>query len=74
MSITDSLAVRRVHWFRTSALCKRWWEEEKLLREEMCRTVRFFVFYRTWWSARADRENVLGDRCSSPYARKYVVL
>ncbi|RDX46393.1 hypothetical protein OH76DRAFT_1356133 [Lentinus brumalis] len=59
--------VRRVHWFRTSALCKRWWEEERLVREEMNRTVRFFVFYRNLWT---DTSTLGSDKSASAYARK----
>lgn len=69
---TESMvaSVKRVHWFRSSALCQRWREEFKLLTEEMRRTVRFFGFFRKAWTARAEAHDILEERASAAYARK----
>ncbi|THG97971.1 hypothetical protein EW026_g4122 [Hermanssonia centrifuga] len=57
----------RVHWFRTSALKQRWYEQTLLLSEEMKRTARFFKYYENHWMAAAERSDCAGR---AGYARK----
>ena len=64
----------KVHWFRMSALQSRWWEEAEVVKEEMCRTVRFFKFHEDVWLQRGEDDLVqeeFGGR--GAYARKYVL-
>ncbi len=71
---TDEMltTVKRVHWFRSSALRARWQEEVRLLAEEMTRSVRFFGFQRRVWDIRAHARDATGDAAAAAYARKYV--
>ncbi|RDX45950.1 hypothetical protein OH76DRAFT_1356862, partial [Lentinus brumalis] len=62
--------VRRVHWFRTSALYQRWAEEKKLVTEEMFRTVRFFRHFRLRWSGTAQGYEAAGEKAAAAYAKK----
>ncbi|KAI0684999.1 hypothetical protein C8T65DRAFT_712839 [Cerioporus squamosus] len=62
--------VRRVHWFRTSALAQRWAEELKLVTEEMFRTVRFFRHFRLHWLSSASAHESGGSLGDAAYARK----
>ncbi len=66
--------VKRVHWFRSSALRARWKEEVRLLAEEMTRCVRFFAFYRQTWNARALVHDMVGKRADAAYSRKYATF
>ncbi|THG98302.1 hypothetical protein EW026_g3863 [Hermanssonia centrifuga] len=57
----------RVHWFRTSALKERWYEQILLVQEEMRRTVRFFKYYEDDWTVAAESSKCRGR---AAYARK----
>lgn len=59
----------RVHWFRSSALRTRWWEEATLLPEEMRRMVRFFKRFELDWMKRA-KDLSATDAARAAYARK----
>ncbi|OSC98309.1 hypothetical protein PYCCODRAFT_1375432 [Trametes coccinea BRFM310] len=61
---------RRVHWFRSSALNKRWREELSLVEEEMRRSIRFFSYHRHRWLDVAEKRDLLGNRGAAAYARK----
>ena len=63
--------MRRVHWFRTSALACRWREEKLLLEEEMRRTIRFFVHFREHWLTLSRMDEAVGDDARAAYACKY---
>ncbi|EJF55967.1 hypothetical protein DICSQDRAFT_150671 [Dichomitus squalens LYAD-421 SS1] len=65
--------VKRVHWFRCSAMLARWREEVRLLGEETRRTVRYFGWFRGKWSRRARVHESSGKRdaaATAAYARK----
>ena len=62
--------VKRVHWFRSSALCARWNEEIRLLIEEMRRTIRFFAHFRRHWTTIADGYELEGESGPAAHARK----
>ncbi|RDX43436.1 hypothetical protein OH76DRAFT_1458396 [Lentinus brumalis] len=62
--------VKRVHWFRTSALRARWNKEVRLLAEEMTRCVCFFGFQQRVWDIKAHARDATGDRGAAAYARK----
>lgn len=67
--LTD-IAARRVHWFRSSALCNRWSEEVRLLEEEMRRTLRFFGYFREKWDEIAREQEQAAELGRAAYARK----
>ncbi|KAI1796811.1 hypothetical protein LXA43DRAFT_879378 [Ganoderma leucocontextum] len=61
---------RRVHWFRSSAVFARWKEEVQLLKEEMCRTLRFYAYMHDRWNDHARAKEALADSPTIAYARK----
>ncbi|KAI9062143.1 hypothetical protein FKP32DRAFT_1574418 [Trametes sanguinea] len=61
---------QRVHWFRSSALKKRWHEELRLLEEEMRRSLKFFSHHRRRWLDVAEKRDSDGNRGGAAYARK----
>ncbi|RPD55070.1 hypothetical protein L227DRAFT_475895, partial [Lentinus tigrinus ALCF2SS1-6] len=61
---------RRVHWFRSSALCARWAEELEILEEEMKRTVRFFKYWEERWQSIARARDSEGEYGAAAYARR----
>ncbi|KAJ2967294.1 hypothetical protein NUW54_g13542 [Trametes sanguinea] len=63
---------QRVHWFRSSALRKRWHEEVCLLKEEMQRSIHFFHHHRCRWLDAAVNRERNGNRGAAAYARKCV--
>ena len=65
-----SISAHRVHWFRASAVYKRWHEEMFLLEEEMSRCMRFFVHYRDKWEAEGTTREAKGELGGAAYARK----
>ncbi|KAI1789500.1 hypothetical protein LXA43DRAFT_892819 [Ganoderma leucocontextum] len=62
--------VRRVHWFRSSAVCTRWKEEVRLLEEEMRRTLRFHAYHRDQWEAHLRKKIASQEPGAAAYARK----
>ena len=62
--------VRRVHWFRSSAVHTRWEEEVRLLEEEMRRTLRFYAYHRAQWEDRAQNRTQAQEYGAAAYARK----
>ncbi|KAI0741135.1 hypothetical protein C8Q76DRAFT_608959 [Earliella scabrosa] len=62
--------VRRVHWFRSSALVARWREEVNVLVEEMHRSVRFFGHFRRTWVRAAEDHDAKQEDADAAYARK----
>ena len=63
-------SVRRVHWFRSSAVHTRWEEEVRLLEEEMRRTLRFHAYHRAQWEDRAQNRTEAQEYGAAAYARK----
>ncbi|THG92529.1 hypothetical protein EW026_g8398, partial [Hermanssonia centrifuga] len=59
-----------VHWFRSSALRSRWDEEQRLLLEEMARTVRFFMYYEQKWKREAVGHDKTGMVGYAAYAQR----
>ncbi|TRM64737.1 hypothetical protein BD626DRAFT_400204 [Schizophyllum amplum] len=46
----------RVEWAKARARSERWDEEVNILKEEMCRVLRFLQWQETWWGVRAAFE------------------
>ncbi|KAI0323993.1 hypothetical protein GY45DRAFT_1263709 [Cubamyces sp. BRFM 1775] len=65
---------QRVHWFRSSALKKRWQEEVALLEEEMRRSIRFFDHLRRKWLGTVATRTEAGEAGAAAYSRRYTFL
>ena len=61
----------KAHWFRHSALVRRWKEAVKTRREEMYRTLRSYNADRAKWLTRAGERETAGLLGSAAYARRY---
>ncbi|KAI0323717.1 hypothetical protein GY45DRAFT_1264149, partial [Cubamyces sp. BRFM 1775] len=61
---------QRVHWFRSSALKKRWQEEVALLEEEMRRSIRSFDYLRRKWLGTVVTRTEAGEVGAAAYSRR----
>ncbi|OBZ68735.1 hypothetical protein A0H81_11116 [Grifola frondosa] len=62
----------RIEWCKARARAARWWEECRLLREEMRRVMAFHAYQGMWWEEQVDRrEDIDSDLAEGLFSYAY---
>lgn len=70
LNIANDQPGLKAHWFRHSALVRRWREAVYTRREEMYRTLQSYKANRVHWLACAEGHEALGNGGAAAYARR----